>query len=95
MTKINVDTVKLKECSSSILTACSAFNTDITNLYSKLYNVPRVTKEWTGISANNYASLALKEKAQYVTYHNALKTMGDILADYATDIETAVKNTKI
>lgn len=95
MTKIKVDTTKLKECSSSILTGVAAFSTDINNLYNRLYNVPRVTKEWIGVSANNYASIVLKEKAQYVNYASSLKTMGDILNDYADDIEKAVKNTKI
>lgn len=95
MTKIKVDTAKLKDCGESILTACSGFNADINNLYSKLYNVPRTTKEWVGIAANNYASIVLKEKTQYVNYGKALKDMGNILIDYANDVEEAVKKTKI
>ena len=95
MTKIKVDTTKLRECSKDILTGTSAFNSNINSLYSRLYNVPKTTKEWVGIASNNYASIVLKEKAQYVTYGNVLKTMGEMLRDYADDIEKAVKNNKI
>ena len=95
MTKINVDTIKLAECGKNILSEAGDFNTNINNLYSRLYNVPRVTKEWVGVAANNYASIVLKEKKQYITYGDTLKKMGELLIDYALDIEKAVKDTKI
>lgn len=95
MTKIDVDTIRLKECGANMVAASRNFNTDINNLYSMMYNVPRTTKEWVGIGANNYASIALKEKRQYVAYGNTLKKMGEILKEYAEDIESIVQKTKI
>ena len=95
MTMIDVDTVGLKECSDSVILASNGFNSEINNLYSRLYNVPKITKEWIGIGANNYASLVLKEKAQYVAYGNSLKEMGRILRGYAEELESIVEKTRI
>lgn len=95
MTKINVDTVKLSECGKDILSSVCYFNSNINGLYTKIYNVPRVTKEWVGVAANNYAAMLVKEKDQYINYGISMKKIANILIDYANDINIAIESTKI
>lgn len=95
MTKLNVNTSKVKTLGENMVKISNSFYSDVNSLYNRVYKVPMVTREWVGVASNNYASILLKEKTQYVNYANSLKEMGNILIDYATDIEQAIKNTKI
>jgi len=95
MTKIKVDTVKLKECGENLLTMNGTFHRDINSLYNRIYNVPITTKEWVGEAANNYANLLMNEKPQYNNYSKVLNMMGNVLINYSNDIEEAVRQTKI
>ena len=82
MTKIKVDTIKLAECGKNILSEAGDFNTNINNLYSRLYNVPRVTKEWVGVAANNYASIVLKpSKELKEIYSNLTQYLSLVLVE--------------
>lgn len=95
MTKIDVDTAKLKDCGKDILSASTDFNSNISSLFERMYNVPITTKEWIGKSSKIYASNVLKEKSNYDNYGTELKKLGQSLIDYADDLEMTVRNTKI
>ena len=95
MTKIKVDTDKLKENSENILELCNSYDNHIRDLYKKIYNVPRVTKEWVGDASYNYAGKVFSEKEQYVKYGSCLKKMGKVLKEYALDVERIVKDNAI
>ena len=94
MTKINIDTEKLKTCGEDIVTAASDFNTNVTSLFDRIYNVPNGTKEWIGTGAINYALSVIKEKKEYDTYGAELAKLGQCLIDFSDKLDEVVEKTK-
>lgn len=87
---INIDTAKMKQCGHDMLKLSRELNEVIEGLYSKIYNMPVLTGEWVGASAQLFAKQANNiEKKDAIAIKDTLKKFGEELIDSAEryDIE--------
>jgi len=62
MSKYDLDTKKMAENGDLLLKEIDKFNSIVSKMFSRVINMPYVTKEWEGKSAINFAKIAKKEK---------------------------------
>lgn len=67
-----VDTEQLSTLATDINQLVQEYHSEINRLFTMLGNVPRVTKEWVGDSAETYFSSVLLEKSDYLAFGNRL-----------------------
>lgn len=90
MSKIEIDTSKVKECGNNIMNLSIEINDDLNNLFSHIQKMPYNTCEWVGNAAEQYASSIVKDKIVYVQLKDIIYSMGKYLVDSATEIESNV-----
>lgn len=93
MTKVNVNTVKLRECASDILQLETEYELLIKALFDRMIQVPTVTQEWIGGAAEKYSKIVASEKEQYLTYGRAIRQIGMVLMTEADSVESISNKT--
>lgn len=90
------DTNEMKDIAQTVSNLCLEYNQEITNLFTKLINVPYETKEWIGESAEYYFKQVLLDKTDFINFGNALNEYSKKILEDALKIEeTIAKNIKL
>lgn len=92
--KINVDTIKMRECGKDIIKITNTLNELYNGLFSRISNMPTNTGEWVGESADKFVTLANIDKVQYLNYNNEIAKMGKLLVDYSYKFENDCNNVR-
>lgn len=92
MAEIKVDTVKMRECGNNIMQISLEIGEEFDQLFERLQNIPTKTFEWTGASAQAFASRAIQEKPQYMNLKNDLYKRGKFLVDYSNYLESNIES---
>ncbi len=97
MSKIVIDTTKLKTSGESIVSIAEEFNSIIEDIFTKLKTMD-ANGTWTGDAENSaakrYIERVSKEKEQYTNYAIAIKNLGNEIITFADKMNT-VSNNKI
>lgn len=97
MSKISIDTTKLKASGESIVSIAEEFNSIIEDIFTKLKSMD-ANGTWTGDSESSavkkYIERISKEKEQYSNYAIAIRKLGNEIITYA-DKMNSVSNNKI
>lgn len=88
---LSVDTEKIKKSGLDIVKLSNDFSEIVENLYSKIYNMPFVTGEWVGASAEYFSKTAILEKKDVVLFSNLLHKFGEELIDSAEKYEKEIR----
>jgi hypothetical protein len=89
---MNIDTTKIKQSGYDILKLSYELNEIIENLYSKINNMPVLTGEWVGASAQLFAKQANNvEKKDAIAIKDTLKKFGEELIASAERYDTEIR----
>ena len=91
MSEIHIDTTKIKECGTDVVSLSSELYEIIDTMFRRINNVNKVTGEWVGSSADIFINKANVDKLQYLTMQNQIYQYGKWLIDYANKMEDVVK----
>ena len=92
MTEFQMDTIKLKECGKDIINLTQELNEALTTLFTRIDNMPTVTGEWVGDSANEFVRILNIEKKDYIALKNNLADYGKLLLNTSEKLELCVNN---
>jgi len=88
---INIDTELVKQSGKDIVKLSKDFTEIVDNLYSKIYNMPIITGEWVGASAELFAKKANNvEKKDALYLSKSLYKFGECLIDSAERYEIEI-----
>lgn len=82
------DTAKMEQCGKDMLRLIESLENKYDSLFDRLHNIPKVTGEWIGPAAENFATKVLLEKKEYDNYIIDLKYYANFLIDYAYELES-------
>ena len=85
-----VDTDQLSTLVNDINDLIQEYNMEINRLFTKFSNVPTVTKEWVGNSAETYFSAVMLEKSDFIAFGNRLYEFTKYLNNICSSINGAV-----
>jgi hypothetical protein len=88
ITYANLD--ELHSISKEIVQLANDFDYEINGLFKRISQMPTVTREWVGPTANMYVSKALKDKVQYNTFASDLKNLGFEIESNAYNIQECI-----
>lgn len=89
---LSVDTDRLKKCGNDIVKLSNELDILLEQLYSKIYNMPIVTCEWVGASAELFARQAINvDKPVSFEFKKRLCDFGTDLISAANKYENAIK----
>lgn len=89
---ISVDTERVKKSGQDIIKLSSELNKMIDNIYSRIYNMPVLTGEWVGDSAEYFAKCANNvDKKEAILLSKSLYKFGECLVESAEKYETKIR----
>lgn len=89
---INIDTTKIKQSGQDIVKLSKELNEIIEILYTKIYNMPILTGEWVGNSAQLFVKQANNvEKKDAIAIKDTLKKFGEELIYSAEKYEAEIR----
>lgn len=88
MARMNVDTDKLRESGSNIISLSNEYLTAMNAIFSRLLNISE-NKEWSGASADIFIEKIRVSKPYYISLGNQLKKYGEVIIESANDIDRA------
>lgn len=94
MADIQVDTKRLNECGNEIMKLANEFNEELDMLFKRIENIPTVTHEWVGDSANKFVALSKIDKVQYYILKDALYSEGKYLVESANLLNSTIETVK-
>ena len=89
-----VDTDELSSLVTDINALVQEYNREINRLFTKFSNVPTVTKEWVGDSAEYYFSNIMLDKSDFLNFGNQLYEYTKYLNTICSSVHSRVKNCK-
>lgn len=92
MANFDVDTKKMHNAGEDSLKLIQEYNELIDSFFTRINQIPSVTKEWVGQSANSFVKLATQEKKFYISYGKELTSCANVLIKKANELETIVNN---
>lgn len=91
-----MDTNKVKDLSTHMISLVNDYEMEITKLFKMLNDVPYVTKEWVGNQAELYFNIVSMDKKSYIDFGEDLKKIAinlsedsDIIADKIKEIQSS------
>ncbi len=90
MTKINVDTTKLKEYGSELVKYSNELEKEFNKIFNALENIS-TTGAWNGDAAYQYILSTKKDRKQYESFNNSIYKDGKTLYVIGEYIEREVK----
>lgn len=88
MARMNVDTDKMRECGSNIISLSNEYLAAVNAIFSRLLNISE-NGEWTGASADAFIEKTRLNQPSYISLGNQLKRYGEIIVESANDIDRA------
>lgn len=76
-----MDTVRVDEISKELKRLADEYNKTITKLFTRLSEVPRISKEWIGNQADYYFNTIASDKSDFLSFGNNLRNVA-IKLDY-------------
>ena len=92
MTEFQMDTIKLKECGKDIINLTRELNEALTMLFTRINNMPILTGEWVGNSANQFVTILNIEKKDYIALKDNLAEYGKLLLTASEKLEVCIKD---
>lgn len=92
MAYIKCDTEKMKDSGIRLQTLTEELTEVINEFYKRITNMPNVTGEWTGDSAEKFASYIISSKKSTIDFCNSLNSYGKYFVNSAEAIERTTKN---
>ena len=86
-----INTNEVNNVADELLKAANKLEKEFESLFSRLENVPTITREWTGNQAELYFSTIILDKQQYITFVNELKSISNVLKDAASNSDTYIE----
>ncbi len=90
MTKIDVDTTKLRGYAEDLSTSADEYLKTIEDLYTEMCDIKG--KIWTGTAAEAYVEMCKKQKEEYLKHANAMKSLSTALLSYIDTLEVGIKD---
>ena len=84
---MKANTNEMKRIAGEINSLAVEYQTLISNLYSKISNMPSVTKEWTGNKAQEYVSHVLLDKQDMMSVGDKIKGFSRLITNNANVLE--------
>ena len=85
-----VNTEEMEEIANEVMSITNDLEVEFDAFFTRLNNVPEVTKEWTGGQANYYFSVVAFEKQYYVNLIETLRELSQELNHEAAEIQSAI-----
>ena len=87
-----INTGEVEEVANNIISLAMDFNTEINNLFSRLSDVPSITREWVGTQSKFYFKKIASDKKQYNDFADNLRHIGYKLSKDIYEIQTCMNN---
>jgi uncharacterized protein YukE len=91
MAYIEIDLVKTKECGQEMKKYINEYREIIDQFYKKIDNMPFVTKEWVGQSAEKFSGLVKQDKTEYDKIAEILDLYSDNLINTADRLNNSLE----
>lgn len=88
------DTDEMREVSTELKALASELDGEINMLYSRLSEVPTISKEWVGSKAQLYFRLISYDKWQYINLSDHISRLGNEILREAKELETSISKDK-
>ncbi len=95
MTYISADTAEIIDCIDKLEKNIKDYNQNITDFFDKIRNIPVLTKDWVGDTANSYVELILSRESKYTEFGELLINFNELLKITYENLNNAVKNSEI
>lgn len=96
MSTYNIDTEQLREANTSINNYINDINGLLHNLTKRIENMPTLTKEWQGNSADAFAEIVKEQKEkEFNPFMIKLQAYSNALKNIAEDFDKVERNTKL
>ena len=89
MSKLNIDTNKLKNCGTDVMDLAISYGEYIDGLFKSLENV-----SWAGVSSDEFVERLKLEKKQYLQLKNNLYNEGKFFKESALELENTINSIK-
>lgn len=86
-----VNTDELEDIAIELSSATNDLDAEFNALFTRLNNVPTVTKEWVGGQANHYFSRVALDRQQYTNFIDSVRGLGQELSTEASSIQARIK----
>lgn len=87
-----IDTDKVKDLSTHMISLVNNYEMEITKLFKMLNNVPYVTKEWVGNQSELYFNIVSMDKKSYIDFGEDLKKIALNLSENSDLIAEKIKH---
>lgn len=96
MSTYSIDTEQLREANTSINNYINDINGLLHNLTKRIENMPTLTKEWQGNSADEFAEIVKEQKEkEFNPFMIKLQAYSNALKNIAEDFDNVERNTKL
>ena len=75
-----INTSEVEDISKEIISLSNDLNDEFVNLFTRLSEVPTISKEWVGEQAEFYFKRVSFDKKNYIDFVNCLRNIGYILS---------------
>lgn len=87
---MKANTNEMRNIASEIKALAVEYQTKVSQLYTKISNMPSVTKEWTGNKAQEYVRYVLLDKQELMSVGDQIKAFAKVITDDANLIDNTV-----
>jgi len=95
MTKLSIETQKVKQCGEDIMKLSEEYLRLIHDFYKRIADIPTVTGEWRGVAAEKFAAIASLEEPMYKDLGDAIREYGATMKMYASMIKSTGDSCKV
>lgn len=89
---INIDTTKMRKCGQDMIKISQDLDQTMNNLYSRIYNMSNVTREWVGGASELFAKQANDVEKKYaIELNRTIKQFGEVLYDCADKYDSEIR----
>lgn len=85
-----INTTELEEIARQLIEYAGDFESEINSLFTRLGDVPNVTKEWVGNKSESYFNRIGDDKQKYITFANNLRKIGYEINKVVSDTQNCM-----
>ena len=94
MTKIDVDTMKLRECGNDIIRLSNETNEVFDDMFKRINNMGTKTHEWVGDSCIKFINKFNVESIEYRNFKEKIFNYGQYLVSTADLLDKTIESNK-